>query len=49
MGVINIFQHMGGIDKTSLLKTIYNTHKKGNVFEEVIWLTIPQNFNILDL
>nr|ABR18473.1 unknown [Picea sitchensis] len=40
---------MGGIGKTSLLKTVYNAYKKGKLFEAVIWTSVSQIYNIADL
>ena len=40
---------MGGIGKNSLLKKIYNSYKKGKLFEVVIWTTISPTYNIEDL
>lgn len=40
---------MGGVGKMTLLRMVFNTHKKGNVFENVIWLTVSEKFNIQEL
>eukprot|EP01018_Ginkgo_biloba_P026123 Gb_33911 [translate_table: standard] len=40
---------MGGVSKTSLLKTIYNNQEVRKFFNVVIWAIVSQNVNVFEL
>lgn len=40
---------MPGVGKTRLLERVYNFYKHNDVFDSVIWLTVPRKYEIRDL